>query len=77
MPKVTVIKWSFTCGNFNKKRGPVWTTSSPPVYPSKGAALFFAYQECKKHGCPPKAVHVSVHQTTMHEQERGSLAFAL
>jgi len=59
MAKFNDTKWAFTAGNFNAKRGPLWTTASPAVYPSKAAALFFAYQECKKHGCPPVAVHVS------------------
>jgi hypothetical protein len=81
MKNFNETKWAFTCGNFNAKRGPLWTTSSPAVYPSKGAALFFAYNECLKHGCPPKGVHVSTDEykngAKLNKHSLGSLDYAL
>lgn len=67
-------KWSFTCGNFNAAKGPLWSVSSAAIYESKGHALTMAYNECRKHGCPPAAVHI---HTTEYKAERSSLDFAL
>ena len=67
------FKYSFLAGNFDKTRGPLWTVSSPAVYDSRGQALFFAHNACRKHGCPPEAVVVKVRQETTY----GQLDFAM